>query len=346
MVQAISGIDQSDRPIIHTSPVPINDRVIFNDWYAIAALKTLEPGSVRSVQLLDHQLVLWRGTGASIQVWEDRCPHRSVRLSAGKVVDDAIVCPYHGMVYDATGACVHVPAHPTYKPPQQACARSYPVQIQYGLVFVCLGDDPQAIAPFPEWGLPDYLSVLSGPHFCQTGGYRAIENFLDVAHFAHVHTHILGDPTMPEVGDYRVTMDDRGVHLHGIEVWQPNAMGDGQGALISYDYSALRPLTAYLRKDDPSGKCLTLLYCVTPVSEESCVSWMLMAVNYLDPSQEAAAIAFQDLVVGQDIANLESHNPKKLPLDPTAEFHVPCDRGSLAYRKWLRQLGVTYGVLR
>ncbi|MDX2231528.1 MAG: aromatic ring-hydroxylating dioxygenase subunit alpha [Leptolyngbyaceae cyanobacterium bins.349] len=337
-------IESFSSPAGH-SPEAVSDCVIFNDWHAIALAEATPSGTLQRVRLLGQDLVLWRGTDTSIQVWEDRCPHRSVRLSGGKVLDNTLVCPYHGMVYDATGVCIKVPAHPNYVPPKQACVRQYAVREQYGLVFVCLGNRPHAIAPFPEWDNPSYLKVMSGPHFCRTGGYRAIENFLDVAHFAHVHTHILGDPASPEVSDYRVTTDDRGVHFFDIRVWQPDPMGTGQGACVTYQYDALRPLTAYLRKGNPVGDCLTILYCVTPVSEEECIGWMWMAVNFMDASQKEAAIAFQDKVFAQDLANLESHHPKRLPLNPQAEFHVPCDRGSLAYRKWLKQLGVAYGVI-
>jgi phenylpropionate dioxygenase-like ring-hydroxylating dioxygenase large terminal subunit len=70
-----------------------------------------------------------------------------------------------------------------------------------------------------------------------------------------------------------------------------------------------------------------------------------MGLNFIEPGQEAEAQAFQAKIVAQDVGNLESHRPKQLPLNPQAEFHVPCDRGSLAYRKWLKQLGVTYGVI-
>lgn len=321
------------------------DPVMLNDWHAIASLATLSPGTVQSARVLDQDLVLWCGQDATVQVWADRCPHRSVRLSRGKVVANTLVCPYHGMVYDTTGQCIQVPAHPDYVPPKQACVQSYPVQVQYGLVFVCLGDAPHAIAPFPEWPDDQFVKVLAGPYPCQTGGYRAIENFLDLAHFAHVHTGILGDPEFPQVGDYVVTTDDRGVHFDDIHIWQPDPMNTGQGGFVTYAYSAFRPLTAYFRKTTPDGDCLTIWYGVTPVGEEECIGWMWMALNFIDASQKDAAIAFQDKVFEQDRDSLESHNPKRLPLDLTAEFHVPCDRGSLAYRQWLKQLGVTYGTL-
>jgi phenylpropionate dioxygenase-like ring-hydroxylating dioxygenase large terminal subunit len=335
-------------PAIHTPAIAnetLVDPVLWNDWHVVAKTDELPPGTCHSVRLLDRDLVVWRGQDQQIFAWSDRCPHRSVKLSNGSVVGNTLVCPYHGMVYDRTGHCIHVPAHPNYVPPKQACVRTFHVQERYEWVFVCLGDPAHEIPPFPEWKAPGYLNFLSGPHFCKTGGYRAIENFLDVAHFPFIHSGILGDPAITTVDDYDVSTDDRGVHFHNINVWQPDPLGSGQGAYVLYQYAALRPLTAYFRKDTPTGECLTILYCVTPVSEEECIGWMWAGANFIDNSQKATAIAFQDKVFAQDLSNLESHNPKRLPLNSHTEFHVPCDRGSLAYRKWLKQLGITYGVI-
>ncbi len=323
----------------------VDDFVLLNDWHVLAKSEELEPGSLLSARLMDRDLVLWRGETGALQAWDDRCPHRSVRLSNGKVMHDTLVCAYHGMVYDAEGKCIKIPAHPNYIPPRQACVPTYAVQERYGLVFVCLGEQPNEIAAFPEWGDRTYLKVLSGPHYCQTGGYRAIENFLDVAHFPFLHTGILGDLEVTEIQDYTVRVNQTGVYFDNVRVWQPNPMGTGEGALVTYDYSVFRPLTAYLRKGNPEGECLTILYCVTPVSEEECIGWMWIALNFMDACQAPEAQAFQDSIFAQDLSNLESHNPKKLPLNGRMEFHVPCDHGSLAYRKWLKQLGVTYGIL-
>ncbi len=47
----------------------------------------------------------------------------------------------------------------------------------------------------------------------------------------------------------------------------------------------------------------------------------------------------------QDIAIVESQQPRRLPLDLQAEVHLPSDRYSIAYRKWLKQQGVTFGTI-
>ena len=319
--------------------------VVSNDWHVVAAEEALAPATLQAVRLLGKDLVLWRSADKTVQIWEDRCPHRSVRLSNGSVAENTLVCAYHGMAFGMTGQCVHVPAHPDYVPPKQARVKTYPVQLRYGLVFVCLGESPGTIPLFPEWEDDTFIKGLSGPHYCQTGGYRAIENFLDVAHFPFVHQDILGDPAKTAIADYAVKVDNEGVHIPHIRVWQPDPMGTGSGAYVDYVYNIKRPLTGYLYKTNPNGEVLSLLYCVTPVTEETCIGWMLVAMNFIEESDLSEAIAFQDTVVKQDTVNLETHAPKQLPLNVKAEFHVPCDRASLAYRKWLKQSGVIYGVI-
>ncbi len=320
------------------------DSILWNDWHPVARSSDLKPGTLLRSRLLDTDLVLWRGEDTTALAWEDRCPHRSVRLSGGTIVQNTLVCPYHGLAYNPQGQCVNVPAHPGYVPPKQACVRSFAVQEQYGAVFVSLGNPPASVVPFPQWHDPAYRGFLSGGHRCQCSGLRAIENFLDVAHLPFVHAGILGEPDQPVIEDYEVTSIDTGIYMKNIQIWQPDPDGTGRGGIASYDYWTLRPLTVALRKET-SGQTMVLLYYVTPVSQEECIGWMWGTLNYAHDIPEAVMVAFQDTVILQDVHNLESHNPKRLPLDPQAEFHLPSDRASLAYRKWLKQLGVTYGAI-
>jgi phenylpropionate dioxygenase-like ring-hydroxylating dioxygenase large terminal subunit len=321
------------------------DPILCNDWYPLVRSSDLTPGTILRSRLLGTDLVLWRGQDTEAIAWEDRCPHRSVRLSKGTIHNNTLICPYHGLAYNPAGQCVKVPAHPDYVPPKQASARSFAVQECYGVIFVSLGDPPAPPASFPEWNDPTYRTYLSGGHYCRSSGLRAIENFLDVAHFPFVHAGILGEPEQPVIDDYEVTSIDTGIYMKNIQVWQPDPDGTGQGSIATYDYWTVRPLTAALRKITTNGQTMVLLYTVTPVSEEECIGWVWGALNYAHHLSVSDLKTFQDKVTLQDVENLESHNPKRLPLDLQAEFHLPSDRASLAYRKWLKQLGVTYGAI-
>lgn len=321
------------------------DPILWNDWHPISRSSDLKPGTILRSRLLDTDIVLWRGENTNAIAWEDRCPHRSVKLSAGTIVEDTLVCPYHGLAYSSQGRCVKVPAHPDYTPPKQACVKSFAVEERYGVIFVSLGNPTQPVAPFLEWDDPSYRTYLSGGHYCRCSGLRAIENFLDVAHLPFVHAGILGEPDKAVIEDYEVAEIDTGIYMKDIKIWQPDPDGTGRGGVAAYDYWTIRPLTVALRKERASGQTMVLLYCVTPVSEEECIGWMWGTLNYAHDIPEEVMVAFQDKVILQDVDNLESHNPKRLPLDPKAEFHLPSDRASLGYRKWLKQLGVNYGAI-
>ncbi len=53
---------------------------------------------------------------------------------------------------------------------------------------------------------------------------------------------------------------------------------------------------------------------------------------------------FEDMITWQDVPIVESQRPKLLPLDLQAELHLRSDRMAIAYHKWLRELGLTFGT--
>ncbi|MBD2018726.1 aromatic ring-hydroxylating dioxygenase subunit alpha [Leptolyngbya sp. FACHB-36] len=322
------------------------DLIVLNDWHVVALSDDLPVGGVISARLLETNLVVWRGDDGRVQVWHDRCPHRSVRLSGGKVVNNALVCPYHGLAYSPEGRCVNVPAHPGYVPPPQACAQTFMAQDRYGLIYVCLGEPAHELPTPGEWDDRSFRRYINGPYAIPTNGLRAIENFLDVAHLAFIHPGVLGDAAQPDIPDYRVDVSDDGVHAYDVKVWQPDPYGNGAGgAYIGYDYWVMRPFTAYLRKEDPDGKCKTILFHVTPLSETEAIGWMILSLNFAHDTPATEVKAHQDRIFSQDTDTLASHDPVRLPLVGSAEFHLPSDRTSMVYRTWLKRLGLTYGVL-
>lgn len=72
---------------------------------------------------------------------------------------------------------------------------------------------------------------------------------------------------------------------------------------------------------------------------------MWIAINYGWDLPESELHQFQDIVIRQDIPIVESQSPRRLPLDLQAEIHLPCDRASIAYRQWLKQIGVHFGTI-
>jgi len=319
----------------------LDEPVLVNDWHPVARSEDVQDNKFSPVHLLGEDLILWRCRG-EIKSWQDLCIHRGTRLSLGRIVDDSVTCQYHGWTYDEDGNCIRIPAHPDQKPPARAKVKTFKVKERYGLVWTCLGEPKSDIPTFREWDDPTYRKFFTGPYRYRASGPRAIENFLDVAHLPFVHAGLLGDPNRPEIADYEPVVEPDGLTAKAIEVWQPDPDGTGRSSLVTYTYRILRPLTAYLVKES-GGNRLAIFMTASPLGEVETAVWMLSAVNYAhDKVHEIEA--FQDKIVGQDIPVVESQRPELLPLDLQAELHLRSDRMSIAYRKWLREIGLTFGT--
>jgi phenylpropionate dioxygenase-like ring-hydroxylating dioxygenase large terminal subunit len=324
---------------------PLETRIgplLLNDWHVVARSSDLLEGQLAKARLLGEDLVFWR-LGSRVNVWQDLCVHRGSRLSLGWVNGDRLTCAYHGWTYDSSGQCVKFPAHPDQKPPATAHVKTYHEKEKYGLVWACLGEPAKDVPRFDEWNDPSYRKIFCGPYHYHASATRAVENFLDVAHFPFVHGGLLGDAMHAEIDDYEVQTDGDGIVARNVRVWQPDPDGTGKGKTVTYTYRVLRPFTAYFVKSAEEGRFAIQLN-VTPVDEANSIGWMCIALNYANDVPDADLRMYQDKITGQDIPVVESQRPELLPLDLQAELHLRSDRIAVAYRKWLRQLGMTFGT--
>jgi phenylpropionate dioxygenase-like ring-hydroxylating dioxygenase large terminal subunit len=319
----------------------INDPVLINEWHVVCRAEQVQEGKPFAARLLDEDIVLWR-IGDQLMAWQDLCIHRGTKLSLGKVEDGTLTCPYHGWVYNTEGKCVRIPAHPEQIPPIRARVKPYKAKIVYDWVWVSLGDPAHEIPAFAEWGDASFRKIHCGPYHFNAAAPRVLENFLDVAHFPFVHEGYLGDPMHTEISDYEAVLDENGVTSKDIRVWQPDPDGTGIGKNVAYTYRVMRPLLAYFVKQEQ--RAFSIYFAVTPISEMETQGWMWMNMNYGYDIPEDQLRTFQDVVSGQDIPIVESQRPERLPLDLQTELHLRSDRTAIAYRRWLRELGLSFGT--
>lgn len=320
----------------------IQDQVLLNDWHPVARSSDVPEASVRPAKLLGEDLVIWRMNGEA-RVWQDLCVHRGTRLSLGHLEGDLLECAYHGWTYDGNGDCVRIPAHPEQKPPAKARVKTFRSKESYGLIWACLGDPVGDVPGFEEWSDSSFRKVACGPYHYRASGTRAVENFLDVAHLPFVHEGILGVRAHADILDYEVELCDSGILARNVRIWQPDPDGTGVGKDVNYTYKVLRPLTMYLSKDTVEGR-FSIFAVVCPQSEFESTAWFWIAMNYGYEIPETEIVARQDEITGQDIPVVESQRPERLPLDLQAELHLKSDRIAVAYRKWLGQLGLSFGT--
>ena len=59
--------------------------MITGQWIPLVPSVLIEAGEVEQFLVEDKDVAVWRSMQGHVQIWENRCPHRSVRLSLGQV---------------------------------------------------------------------------------------------------------------------------------------------------------------------------------------------------------------------------------------------------------------------
>ncbi|MBO1360988.1 aromatic ring-hydroxylating dioxygenase subunit alpha [Acetobacter sacchari] len=118
-------------------------------WLPVAWSHQVRRGRPFAARYAGEPLVLIRPETGPLYALEDRCAHRQVPLSKGKIEGETIRCCYHGWAFDRKGSCVTVPY--LNKPGNGRGVRAYPCRESGGLVFVFPGNPELAArTPVPQ----------------------------------------------------------------------------------------------------------------------------------------------------------------------------------------------------
>lgn len=161
-------------------------------WYPACASSELGRRP-HAITLMDLPLVLFRDGAGTAHALVDRCPHRNVPLSLGRVqADGTLQCSYHGWCFDGGGRCTTVPALDgvASDEPSPRDATTRPVCESDGFVWVW---GSSTVAPNREpFSLPHLghgrevgQVVFQRDMGCTV--HASVENALDVPHTAFLH---------------------------------------------------------------------------------------------------------------------------------------------------------------
>lgn len=159
--------------------------------------------------MLGEKVALFRLSNGEAAAIGDICPHRFASLAAGAIIQDTLRCPYHGLRFDRSGACVENPHHGGIIPPG-ASTKSYPVHERHRAIWVWMGAPEDADPSL----IPD-LSMLDDPALVGTQGYLHVEadyrfvidNLMDLTHINYLHP-LFGEESL--AGDMRVKVAQEG----------------------------------------------------------------------------------------------------------------------------------------
>ena len=161
---------------------------VADDWYVVSTSKALKSKPV-ATHLLGIPIVVFRAEDGTPGVLLDRCPHRNVPLSFGRVDGPHLECGYHGWRFTPAGQCAGVPGLCGKQDHSKRGVPAFATREQDGLVWAYATPDVEPRNDpysFPLTQDDRYMTVID---VLDTPGtlHAVAEVTLDVPHTAFLH---------------------------------------------------------------------------------------------------------------------------------------------------------------
>ncbi|MBF4161327.1 aromatic ring-hydroxylating dioxygenase subunit alpha [Nocardioides acrostichi] len=332
-----------------------------NQWYVAAYSSDIE-AELFGRTICGEPLVFYRTVEGEVVALADRCVHRRFPLSKSQLVDDQVICGYHGFTYDRTGTCVAAPGQKRI--PRSARVPSWPVAEQDSLVWVWIGDperaDTDRLPRAPWLDHADYTTVR-GMESLAAGYELLVDNLLDLSHETYLHGGHIGTP---EVAETPITTEvDEDAHI----VYVSRHMDDAacppfyarstgiEGRITRWQDIEYHPPCLYLlhsriapvgtpdpvegRPDDQAFR-VEVVYAITPETERSTHDFWMVARDFaLEDTEVSRFLAESNrTVVLQDVEALDVLQVVvESEKENYQELSINIDTGGLAARRMLKR---------
>jgi len=322
-----------------------------NFWYAAAETEKLGDEPIH-LKMLGQEFVLFRDSSGIPHCLSNMCVHRGGSLGHGKVQGDTVECPYHGWRYGGDGICQKIPSlGPDAKIPERAKVDAYPTQEKYGLIFVFLGDIPEAERPplmdVDRWGEEGWRCTMVSMEW-PINYHRSIENGIDMAHneFAHT-THvataegenfIIKDLDIEETEwTLETVMRSDGQVLANEKMRETSGKEEAGLTVTRVGQHGVSSLWTFIHPT-PEMKIHQYIY-ETPIDDENTRIFLICARNFmLDPDFDEDVDERNIFVVEEDRVILTNLKPVRTPESRTKEIFTPADKPAIIYRDRLKKL--------
>jgi phenylpropionate dioxygenase-like ring-hydroxylating dioxygenase large terminal subunit len=285
------------------------------------------------VELAGERLALFRDREGGLGALVDRCPHRGVSLSLGKVTrEGCLACPFHGWEFDRAGRNVHVPFNPDAKR-ERLGTIAVPAIEAAGLVWIHTAPLVEGAAPPAPPALAEGLARADVRRTYTLRDWpvhwtRAMENMLDSPHVPFVHR--------ATIGRARAATMDRGSRM--TMRWIPAEHGarigmqvDAEAEIELLEFHA--PNLMVLKIPIPGRFFRMHAFCV-PMSAGAT---RMIVVGARDFARAAILDPFfgrtNAKILAEDEHVLATSDPPEVP-EPSEERSVASDAPTLAFRKY------------
>ncbi|KHL12515.1 vanillate O-demethylase monooxygenase subunit [Mumia flava] len=331
-----------------------------NQWY-VAAYSSEITHELFGRTICDEPLVFYRTSEGEVVALADRCVHRRYPLSRSHLVDDQVVCGYHGFTYDQRGACVAAPAQKRI--PRTARIPTWEVREVDSLIWVWIGDQERAddaLIPRAPWlDHPDHTTVR-GMEPLKARYQLLVDNLLDLSHETYLHGGYIGTPEVAETPITTEVDDEADVvyvsrHMDDAACPPFYAKSTGiQGRITRWQdieyhppclyllHSRIAPVGVLPPAEGPDDQAfhVEVVYAITPETEHSTHDFWMVARDFALDDEEVSAFLAENnrTVVLQDVEALDVLEVVvEGEKDRYQELSINIDAGGLAARRILER---------
>ena len=319
-------------------------------WYATMPTASLASGP-KPFKLMGEDIVLFLDAEGKPAALEDRCCHRTSKLSKGWMDGGEIVCGYHGWQFNAAGKLTRLPQLPIDAPTPSYSVKAFHAQDRYGYVWVALDEPLAPIVDIGEEGAAGWRRIHQFYDQWQTAPLRLMENSFDNSHFSFVHKGTFGLLNQPKPERYEVAETDYGFMATTVvpianppEAYQVTGTSDAMTVRTMRNHWYL-PFCRRLDIEYPSGIRHIIFNCATPIEDGRIQLVQLLYRNDTEadcPTQKL--IDWDAAVIAEDREILESTNPDcTLDVTRKVEQHMPSDRPGMIMRRRMKELFDAHG---
>ncbi len=162
-------------------------------WQPVALCSELGDLPIK-VDVLGEALVLFRDRRGRLGLLHRHCAHRGASLEYGIIVEQGIICCYHGWHYDTDGTLIRAGSEPVDSPVcRHVVQGAYPTHEHHGIIFAYLGPPPLK-PPFPVFDTQHQADTQAVPFAITTpcNWLQVYENTQDPVHVLHLHARSSG----------------------------------------------------------------------------------------------------------------------------------------------------------
>jgi phenylpropionate dioxygenase-like ring-hydroxylating dioxygenase large terminal subunit len=319
-------------------------------WYATVKLHDLVAGP-QPFRLMGEDIVLFLDADGAPAALQDRCCHRTAKLSKGWCDGGNLVCGYHGWTYDRSGRVVRIPQLEAPRNGPLDSTPSYRCVARYGYAWVALDEPLVPIFDIPEDSDPAYRRIFQFYERWDTAPLRLMENSFDNAHFSFTHRGTFGDISQPVPSKYELTETDYGFVADTIiDIVNPPQAHRVTGTTAATTQRDMHnhwyiPFCRRLEMNYPSGIKHLIINCATPIDDEHMQLVQLLYRNDTEADcPEQLLIDWDHAIILEDRATLESTDPDVcIDVARRVEGHMPSDRPGIIMRRRLLELLRAHG---